>query len=274
MEKARSKPLVSVVIPTKNSGNTLEQCLASILRQTYKNLEVIIVDTKSTDNTLDITAKINCKIVSTDWGLLGARYQGCKVVSGYYVVLLDSDQFLEDSLIERCVLLAEKYDMLFLEEMSYQGKTFVEKLYEADRRLIQKEFEAQQNPLHGAIAPRFYRQDILRKAFSHIPEQVLPFAVAREDAIIYYEAWKISNKVATIPNALWHVEARSLVEVWKKNFFYGRSSKKLLESGYYEELVRKKIRFRKTEVKISKDKLLSLFLSLLKGPPYFLGLYL
>jgi hypothetical protein len=147
----------------------------------------------------------------------------------------------------------------------------VEKLYDADRRLIQKEFKAQQNPLYGAIAPRFYRQDILKKAFSHIPEQVLPFAVAYEESIIYYEALKISNKVATVPNALWHVENKRLVEVWKKNLFYGRSSKKLHESGYYKEIVRKKIRFRKTEVKISKDKLLSLFLSLLKGPPYFLG---
>jgi glycosyltransferase involved in cell wall biosynthesis len=273
MEEVRLKPLVSVVIPTKNSGSTLEKCLTCVLIQTYKNLEVIIVDSKSNDNTLDIAARMKCKVILTDWKLLGARCEGCKVASGDYIVLLDSDQFLEGSSIERCISLAEQYDMLCLEEMTYKGKTFIEKLYEADRRLVQKEFDAQKNPLYGAIAPRFYRQDILRKAFSHIPEQILPFAVAREDAIIYYEALKISNKVAMIRNALWHVEAKNLADVWKKNLYYGRSTKKLLESGYYEELVKKKIRFRKTEVKISKDKLLSFLLLLLKGPPYLLGLY-
>jgi glycosyltransferase involved in cell wall biosynthesis len=273
MEEVGLKPLISVVIPTKNSGSTLEQCLTCVLSQTYKNLEVIVVDSKSNDNTLDIAARMKCKVILTDWKLLGARYDGCKVASGDYIVLLDSDQFLESSSIERCISLAKQYDMLCLEEMTYKGKTFIEKLYQADRRLVQGEFDAQNNPLYGAIAARFYRQDILRKAFSHIPEQILPFAVAFEDAIIYYEALKISNKVTIVRNALWHVEAKNLADVWKKNLRYGKSAKKLLEKGCYAELVRRKIRFRKTKIKISKDKLLSLFLLLLKGPPYLLGLY-
>ena len=267
------EPLVSIVIPTRNSGRTLEQCLKCILRQTYTNLEVIIVDTNSTDNTLDITARMKCNVIFTDWRLLGARYEGCKVASGDYIVLLDSDQFLEDSSIERCMLLAQEYDMLCLEEMTYEAKTFIEKLYDSDRRLVQSEFEVQKDPFYGAVAPRFYRQGILRKALSHIPEQILPFAVAREDAIIYYEAWKISSKVAIVPNALWHVEAKNLTEVWQKSFFYGKSTRKLVESGYYNELLRRKVRFRKTTTKICKDKLLSLFLLLLKGPPYYLGFY-
>ena len=261
------------MIPTKNSGGTLEQCLRCILKQTYKNLEVIIVDSKSTDNTLDITAIMKCKVISTDWKLLGARYKGCEAASGDYMVLLDSDQFLEDSSIERCMLLAEKYDMLCLEEMSYKGKTFVEKLYEADRRLVQKEFDVQKNPFDGALAARFYRHDILRRAFSNIPEQILPFVTTHEDAIIYYEAWKISKRVSIVPNALQHVEDKSLAEIWQKYFAYGRSAKRLRESGYYDELVRKRIRLRKTRTRISKDKLLSLFLSSFKGPPYLLGLY-
>jgi glycosyltransferase involved in cell wall biosynthesis len=273
LEEVRLKPLISVVIPTKNSGSTLEQCLTSVLGQTYQNIEVIVVDTKSTDDTLDICARIGCKVISTDWRTLGARYKGFQIAAGDYIVLLDSDQFLEGSSIERCISLVEQYDMLCLEEMTYKGKTFIEKLFEADRKLVQKEFEVQKNPLYGAIAPRFYRQDILRKAFSHIPEQILPFASAFEDAIIYYEAMKISNKVTIVQNALWHVEVNNLADVWKKNLFYGKSAKKLLENGCYTELVRKRIHFRKTKIKISKDKLLSFFLLLLKAPPYLLGLY-
>jgi glycosyltransferase involved in cell wall biosynthesis len=273
MEKVRLNPFISVMIPTKNSGRTLEQCLRCVLRQTYKNLEVIIVDSKSTDNTLDIATRMRCKVIPTDWKTLGARYEGCKVSSGDFIVLLDSDQFLEGSSIERSISLAEQYDMVCLEEMTYKGRTFIEKLYEADRRLVQKEFLVQKNPLYGAIAPRFYRQELLRKALSNVPEQILPFTASYDDAIIYYEASKISNKVAIVPNAVWHVEAKNIVEVWKKNLYYGKSTKKLLETGYYTELVRQKIRPRKTNIKISKDKLLSFFLLSLKGPPFLLGLY-
>jgi glycosyltransferase involved in cell wall biosynthesis len=48
------KPLVSVIIPTKNSSKTLTRCLDSLKNQVYKNTEIIIVDNYSTDNTLEI----------------------------------------------------------------------------------------------------------------------------------------------------------------------------------------------------------------------------
>ena len=52
-----SKPLVSVIIPTYNSEKTLPLCLESIKRQTYKNIEVIIVDNFSVDRTVDIAKR-------------------------------------------------------------------------------------------------------------------------------------------------------------------------------------------------------------------------
>lgn len=55
------KPLISVIIPTHNNGETLETAIESILDQTYKNLEVIIVNDNSTDNTLDVAKKMEQK---------------------------------------------------------------------------------------------------------------------------------------------------------------------------------------------------------------------
>lgn len=49
-----SVPLVSVIVPAYNPGQTICQCLDSIVNQSYKNLEVIIIDDESTDNTLSI----------------------------------------------------------------------------------------------------------------------------------------------------------------------------------------------------------------------------
>jgi glycosyltransferase involved in cell wall biosynthesis len=272
--KIELEPSVSIVIPTKNSAHTIEKCLRSVREQSYQNSEVIVVDTESTDDTLNIAARMGCRVISTDWKLLGARYRGFKAANGHYVLMLDSDQILESKAIERATSLAEKYDMLHLEEMSYESKTVMEKMYQADRRLIHKEFEVQKDPLCGTLLARFYRRDILERAFKRIPEVLFPFVIAHDHAIIYYEACKISTNVGALPSALWHVEPKSLIEVWQKNFRYGKSTRKLLEEGTYRYLVRNKTRLRKVRHRISTDEILSIFLLLAKAPPYFIGLNL
>ena len=56
-------PLVSVIIPTYKSSRTLEKCLESIKNQTYKNIEIIVVDNNSTDNTKEIAKKFTQKVI-------------------------------------------------------------------------------------------------------------------------------------------------------------------------------------------------------------------
>jgi glycosyltransferase involved in cell wall biosynthesis len=274
-KRVKLKPLVSVVIPTKNSAKTIEACIMSVFGQSYQNIETIIVDTKSTDDTVRMLSRMKCKIVSTTWKLLGARYEGFKVASGEYIVLLDSDQILENSSIERSVLLSQKYDMLCLEEKPSVTKNWIDKMFEADRRLVHREFDIQKDPVYGTLLPRFYRRDILENAFKHIPESLFPFVIAYDHAIIYYEAWKFTTKVWIVPNAVWHIEPNSLIELWRKNFCYGKSARKLLRHGYYNDFLRKKVHFRKSKsnLMVSKDKILSTLLLLLKGAPYFMGLY-
>jgi glycosyltransferase involved in cell wall biosynthesis len=267
--------LVSVVIPTKNSSKTLESCIQSIQKQSYPKIETIIVDSKSNDDTLNISNSLGCKqVISTNWKLLGARYEGLKVATGDYILMLDSDQILDKSAIERCVVLAQRYDMLCLEEMTYEPRTFVEKLNQADRQLIHHEFDIQKHPLYGTLLARFYRRDILEKTFKHIPSVLLPFVVFYDHAIIYYEAWKVSNNVGIVPNALWHNEPTTITELLRKNFRYGKSTKTLLKSNHYNDLVKNKVRLRKTNSKkLLKYRFLSSLLLLLKAPAYLSGLY-
>jgi glycosyltransferase involved in cell wall biosynthesis len=54
--------LVSVIIPTYNSSRTLEKCLESIKNQSYKNIEIIVVDNNSKDNTKEIALKFTDKV--------------------------------------------------------------------------------------------------------------------------------------------------------------------------------------------------------------------
>jgi glycosyltransferase involved in cell wall biosynthesis len=91
-------PLVSVIIPTYNYGHFLVQCLNSVFEQTEKNLEIIIVDDGSTDNTSDVVKRLkNDKIryiFQENMGLSAARNTGLRYASGDFVQFLDSDDLL------------------------------------------------------------------------------------------------------------------------------------------------------------------------------------
>jgi glycosyltransferase involved in cell wall biosynthesis len=268
------KPLVSIVIPTRNSSNTIEECLSAIQKQSYENIETIIVDSKSADYTTERAAAKGCKVISTDWRLLGARYLGCKAASGEFVLMLDSDQVLLEDTIERSLPLFKNYDMLCLGETSYTYNTLIQKMFEADRRMIHNEAHIQLHPIYGTLLARFYKRSLLERAFEAIPKQLLPSVVAHDHAIIYNEAWRLSDSVKILPNAVYHNEPATVLELWKKNFRYGRSTRALMANGYYNDLIRSKTRLRKTSTrKITPDKLLSSLLLSLKAPAYFLGLY-
>jgi len=51
-------PKISVIVPTYNSSRTIEKCLKSIKNQTYQNIEIIVIDNNSSDNTLKIAKKL------------------------------------------------------------------------------------------------------------------------------------------------------------------------------------------------------------------------
>jgi glycosyltransferase len=89
--------LVSIITATYNSSNTLEHCIKSVLAQTYKNIEYIIIDNCSTDGTLDI-AKTHAngidRIVSEpDKGIYDALNKGIKLASGDIIGILHADDF-------------------------------------------------------------------------------------------------------------------------------------------------------------------------------------
>lgn len=89
--------LLSVVIPAYNAERTIERCLKSVLKQTYNNIEIIVVNDGSTDSTMDILQKLikeNFKLTIIDQENEGpsiARNTGIKNAHGEYIAFLDSD---------------------------------------------------------------------------------------------------------------------------------------------------------------------------------------
>jgi glycosyltransferase involved in cell wall biosynthesis len=95
------KPLISVIIPVFNVETYLPKCLDSILSQTYENLEIVIVNDGSTDNSPKICKEYanknsRIKVVHKEnGGLSSARNAGLDVATGEYIGFVDSDDFIE-----------------------------------------------------------------------------------------------------------------------------------------------------------------------------------
>ena len=91
------KPLISIITVTKNSEKTIEKCILSVKKQSFKNFEYIIIDGKSSDKSIKIIKKyknfINHIESKKDKNLWDAMNKGIKVSRGKIIGILNSDDF-------------------------------------------------------------------------------------------------------------------------------------------------------------------------------------
>lgn len=105
--------MVSVIVPVYNAEKYLRRCIDSILSQTYKNFELIIVNDGSTDNSLRILKEYansdsRIKLINQEnKGVAGARNTGISLVKGKYFLYVDADDWISEDMIECLVSLAE-----------------------------------------------------------------------------------------------------------------------------------------------------------------------
>lgn len=108
------QPLVSVIIPLYNVEQYIGECLESVVRQSYKNLEILIVDDRGTDGSLALAegfmtdARVRILHHEVNRGLGPARNTGLEAAGGKYVYFLDSDDWLSVRAIEELVDVAER----------------------------------------------------------------------------------------------------------------------------------------------------------------------
>ena len=98
--------LISIVLPIYNVEKYIEKCMDSVLNQTYKNIEVILVDDGSPDRCPKICEEYakkdnRIKVVHKEnGGLSDARNAGIKVANGEYITFIDSDDYIDQDYVE------------------------------------------------------------------------------------------------------------------------------------------------------------------------------
>lgn len=122
------EPLVSIIVPVYNVEPYLDKCVQSILKQSYKNLEIILVDDGSTDASgtmceeyaqMDLRVKVIHKV---NGGLSSARNMGLEVMSGFFFTFVDSDDYIHSECIKRLYsyMLQDKTDLCVCEPRRFK----------------------------------------------------------------------------------------------------------------------------------------------------------
>ena len=209
------EPLVSIIIPTYNSEKTLPICLESIKRQTYNNIEVIVVDKFSRDKTVEIARSYGAKVYIRGPERSAQKNYGALKARGEFVYFIDSDFVLHPRVIEECVQLVKQgYDAVIVLNISYPGPSLA-----AKARFHERLSYYGSNVYEAA---RFMRRSLFMK-IRGFDERLY----ANEDYDLHQRLVRIGAKIARTRHSFEiHIgEPRSVKQFIVKNIYYGSNIK-------------------------------------------------
>lgn len=209
------EPLISVIVPIYNVEKYLSKCVDSIINQTYKNLEIILVDDGSPDNCpkiCDEYAKQDSRIKvihKENGGLSDARNAGMKVATGEYVSFIDSDDYISDDFIETlyATMKTENSDIVECDIVKFEDGT---------TPVIEKEnceinsFSTEKG-LSLLIAENKFHQHVWNKLYKSEIGLKIPFAKGKlnEDEFWTYQIFGLAEKVTKINKSMYFYLQRS-----------------------------------------------------------------
>jgi glycosyltransferase involved in cell wall biosynthesis len=209
-------PLVSVIVPTYNSGRTLAECLRAITAQDYRNVEIIVTDSFSKDNTKQIARGFTDKIIDAE-SLALARKRGVELARGKYILFIDSDQIVNPDTIGESVRVCEEdgFDgVTHFERSKIYKNTFVERLINYDKWIFHSEQD--DDPVYGTAEPRFFKAEFAKR-IDYLDNPPITF----ELAIINLKMSQMGAKIKFVEVNIYHYETATFSHLARKFFRYG-----------------------------------------------------
>ncbi len=235
--------LVSIIIPIYNTEKYLDKCIKSVVNQTLKDIEIILINDGSTDNSSNICDEWEKKdnrikvVHQENKGLFKVREFGTKLSTSNYIGFIDSDDYIEDNMIEILYdkALAHNADMvqcgvrLFYEDDTTQdfGYEVEEILKENDTfNKIVKPYIEEDYYLQGIdsyVWNKLYKKELIIKVLSNIENNIK----LREDALINLWAYSFCEKKIILKNCyLYHYRQlpNSMSRLFKEHLFGNQKS--------------------------------------------------
>lgn len=227
--------LVSVIIPTKNASELLPACLQSIKNQSYKNVEIIIVDGKSDDS--DITSilaeKYGCTfytyVPKVKYGLFdatGKRNYVKNKTNGVFIYHIDADMELNKHVIRDAVILCDHgFDAVTIPEDSFGEGPW------ANAKKLERRFFWEDDTIES---PRFFKKAVW-DAIGGYDEHM---GAGGEDRDIGIKTRLAGYKIGRITSLVMHNEGKlQLMQIFRKQFMYKREVLKFIKKRPFMGIV-------------------------------------
>lgn len=212
--------LISVIMPVYNAEKYLEESVSSILNQTYKNIELILVNDGSTDNSIEICKRFEdldsrVKYFEKENSGAGAtRNFGLSRSTGEIISFIDSDDYVDSKMFENMLsyLLDKKLDMVMCETCNFYGnhKFIKQKLesgvYSSDEMI--KKFLSDR--ITTSTCDKIYRREIFKNI------NIFPVGKIGEDHLALYRLIKSSEKIGVLSEAYYFYRQDDKNSVTKK----------------------------------------------------------
>jgi len=204
-----NQPLVTVIVPTRNSERTLEACLRSVREQTCAPIEISVADRESQDKTGEIAKRWADKVIAAGPERSAQRNAGARAAKGEYLVMIDSDMTLAPKVIEDCVAVMETdrgISAVVIPEESF-GKGFW-----AQCKRLERSFYV---GVPWMEAARFFRREDFLAVGGY------------DEALVSGEDWDLSQRlevrgrIGRVGAYIFHDEGRlALLNILRKKWYY------------------------------------------------------
>ena len=245
---------VSVIIATYNTEHYIRQCLDSVINQTFKDMEIIVINDGSTDSSIDIINEYKqkderVKVINLDrnYGISKVRNKGVEYSKGKYIAFIDSDDWVSKDYIEFLYenIEKEKADMVSTSFYFYNDITKEYKEHKISQFCCSSDFSTIKTKQKLLSIPS-YEFMLGNKIYSRkfLMEKNLKFNMYnREDVLLNYEVFLLANKLKFINNPI---------------YFYRKNREGSLTSTKYMLRVTVKLAEKIMEI-LSEKKLIALY---------------